>query len=134
MIGTVVASLALFAVVYQYGGQFGQGTDLPAAQALSVSAMVSGIGDSFVFLMAAIIGCLLYLRKVPAMIIGIGMLLSFHMAAAILLGGLIRLIIGLIRNKDTKAENTGNIIAAGLLGGEGITGVVIAILTMFSGR
>ncbi|MDD3930821.1 MAG: OPT/YSL family transporter [Eubacteriales bacterium] len=134
LIGTVVASLALFAVVYQYGGQFGQGTDLPAAQALSVSAMVSGIGDSFVFLMAAIIGCLLYLRKVPAMIIGIGMLLSFHMAAAILLGGLIRLIIGLIRNKDTKAENTGNIIAAGLLGGEGITGVVIAILTMFSGR
>ncbi len=132
LIGSVVATLALFAIVYQYGGQFGQGTDLPAAQALSVSAMVSGIGDPFVFLVAALIGCLLYVKKVPAMIIGIGMLLSWHMAAAILLGGLVRTLVERVWSDQNKAATRGNIVAAGLLGGEGITGVILALIALFS--
>lgn len=132
VIGAVVASLAMFAVIYQYGGQFGGDSGLSAAQAFSVSAMVSGIGDSFVFLMAALLGCLLYLKKVPAMIIGIGMLLPFGLSAAILLGGLIRVVLDLVRKEKAADTANGNIVAAGLLGGEGITGVILAFITMFS--
>lgn len=132
VIGAIVASLAMFAVIYQYGGQFGGDSGLSAAQAFSVSAMVSGIGDSFVFLMAALLGCLLYLKKVPAMIIGIGMLLPFGLSAAILLGGLIRVVLDLIRKEKAADTASGNIVAAGLLGGEGITGVILAFITMFT--
>jgi putative OPT family oligopeptide transporter len=132
LIGTVVATLAMFAVIYQYGGQFGGDTGLSAAQAHSVAALVSGIGDPFVFLIAMILGCLLYLKKVPAMIIGIGMLLPFAMSASIFLGGLIRFILDLARKGKMKKDHTiGHIMAAGFLGGEGITGVVLAIITMF---
>ena len=132
IIGTIVASLALLAITYQYGGQFGPGTALTAAQAFSVTAMVSGIGDSFVFLVAFLIGCLLYLKKVPAMIIGIGMLLPFHFSAIVLLGGLARLVLDFLLRKRAVKTTEGNIIAAGLLGGEGITGVIIAFMAMFS--
>ncbi|MEA4889828.1 MAG: OPT/YSL family transporter [Clostridiaceae bacterium] len=131
VIGTLVASLAMFAVIYQYGG-VGGSTGLSAAQAFSVTAMVNGIGDNFVFLVAALLGCALYLCKIPAMIVGIGMLLSFNMSAAIFLGGLIRAAVDFIRRKKPQDNATGNIIAAGMLGGEGITGVILAIITMFS--
>ena len=132
IIGTVVASLALFAVIYQYGGQFGPGTALSATQAFTVSALVNGIGDSFVFLIAFLLGCVLYLKKVPAMIIGIGMLLPFHFSAIVLFGGLIRLVVDLLRKDKKTTQVNGNIIAAGMLGGEGITGVIIAFIAMFS--
>lgn len=132
LIGTVVATLAMFAVIYQYGGQFGGDTGLSAAQAHSVAALVSGIGDPFVFLIAMILGCVLYLKKIPAMIIGIGMLLPFAMSASIFLGGLIRFVLDLVRKDKAKKDHTnGHIMAAGFLGGEGITGVVLAIITMF---
>ena len=132
VIGTLVACVAMFAVIVQYGGVFGANEALTAAQAISVSAMVSGIGDNFVFLVAPLLGCLLYLRKVPAMIIGIGMLLNIGLAAAIFLGGLIRFILDLIRKEKAADTTTGNVIAAGLLGGEGITGTILAIIAMFS--
>lgn len=133
LVGTVVASLAIFAVIYQYGGVGGD-TGLSAAQAFSVNAMVSGIGDPFVFLVAALLGCLLYLRKVPAMIIGIGMILPIGLSTAILLGGLVRVALDFFRRDKAADTTTGNIVAAGMLGGEGITGVILAIITMFSGR
>lgn len=132
LIGTIVATLAMFAVIYQYGGRFGGDTGLSAAQAHSVTALVNGIGDPFIFLTALILGCLLYLKKVPAMIIGIGMLLPFTMSASIFAGGVIRLILDLVRRgKAKKDHTTGHVMAAGFLGGEGITGVVLAIITMF---
>lgn len=132
LIGTVVASLAVFAIVHQHNYVFGA-EGLSAAQAQSVNAMVSGIGDPFVFLVAAVLGCFLYLRRVPAMIIGIGMILPIYLSTAILLGGLIRLVLEKIRRHQSDGGTTGNIVAAGLLGGEGIAGVILAILAMITG-
>lgn len=131
VIGTLVASIAMFAVIYQYGG-VGAERGLPAAQAFSVTAMVRGIGDPTVFLVAAILGCALYLLKIPAMIVGIGMLLPFGLSLAILLGGLASLVVRRTSRKPAESAATGNVIAAGLLGGEGITGVIIAFIAMLT--
>lgn len=131
LIGTVAAVLALFAVIYQFGGVGGD-TGLTAAQAHSVAAMVSGIGDPIVFTTSLILGTLLFLKGVPAMIIGIGMILGQGMSAAIFIGGLLSWIVPRIAGKREAAmKQNGQIIAAGLLGGEGITGTIIAFLTMF---
>ncbi len=135
VIGAIVAAIAMFAVIYQYGG-VGGNTGLTAAQAFSVSALVSGLGSPFVFLVAALLGGLLYWHKVPAMIIGIGMLLPIHLSYAIVLGGLARAAGRLWRKRRPASaddsDSTGQVIAAGMLGGEGITGVILAIITMFS--
>lgn len=131
LISAVVAVLALFAVIYQFGGVGGD-TGLTAAQSHSVAALVSGIGDPVVFVTALVLGIILFLKGIPAMIIGIGMILGQGMSIAIFIGGLLSYLVPkLAKDKDSVKQN-GQIIAAGLLGGEGITGTIIAFLTMFS--
>jgi uncharacterized oligopeptide transporter (OPT) family protein len=130
LIGAVVSVIALFAVIVRYGGVGGD-TGLGAAQAHSVAAMVGGIGDPVVFATALLIGFLLYMKDIPAMIIGIGMILPQSMSIAIFSGGLIALLLGKISKENENLKQNGQIIAAGLLGGEGITGTVLAIIAMF---
>ncbi len=127
--GTVVASISLFAIVNQFG-EVGTGTALPAGQAVGVSAMINGIGSPVVFGVAAAIGAALYLLGLPTATLGIGLFLPFTISAAVFLGGIIRFITD--RASGKKSEETGNVAASGLLGGEGITGVVIALARMFT--
>lgn len=129
IIGAVVASLALFAVIGQFGG-VGPGQELPAGQAFAVSQMVEGIGNPVVFWVALGIGVLLNLLKVPSMTLGIGMYLPFEISGIVFLGGLLRLVSDRF---FPRAVNSGNIMASGMLGGEGITGVAIAIIKMIAG-
>lgn len=127
--GALTASIALLAIIYSSGG-VGAAAGLPAAQAHSVTAMVSGLGDPVVFAIAAVVGCLLTLLKIPAMVIGIGMMLTgYGMALPIFLGGLIQWV-----SEKRLAESGRQSIqmgAAGLLGGEGIMGTVLAIIGLF---
>ncbi len=129
VVGTVVATLSMFAVINQFNG-VGPEVGLPAAQAAAVSKMVGGIEKPVVFAVATIIGIVLYLLKVPSMTLGIGMYLSFEFSAVAFLGGLIRLLVDKLHPKS--AEN-GSIISSGMLGGEGITGVTLAIIQMITG-
>lgn len=128
--GVLVGVPAFFLIIAQYGS-IGAATGLPAAQAHSVAAMVSGIGDPLIFFAALFAGMILYLLKIPSMIIGIGMILGLGMSTSIFIGGIIALIMSSFKSK--KLDTSGNIIAAGLLGGEGITSTIIAIVTMFKG-
>jgi uncharacterized oligopeptide transporter (OPT) family protein len=130
VVGALVASVALFAVIRNYGGVI-PSKELTAGQAYTVSQMVSGVGDPTVLGMAMIIGALLYILKVPSMTLGLGMYLSFEISAALFLGGLIRWI---SKRFWPKSIDTGNIAASGFFGGEGITGVIMAIINMIIGK
>lgn len=128
--GTIVAAVSLFAVINQFG-KVGVGTELPAGQAVGVSAMINGIGSPWVFGIAAAIGAVLYLLGLPTATLGIGIFLPFTISAAVFLGGAIRFVTDRFRGK--ASADTGNVAASGLLGGEGITGVGIALVKMFTG-
>jgi putative OPT family oligopeptide transporter len=127
--GTVVAAAAMFAIIAQFGG-VGPDKGLPAGQAFAVSQMVNGIGQPLVFGIAVLIGAVLYLLKVPVMTLGIGMYLPFEISSVVFIGGLTRLISSRLH---PKSGETGNIAASGLLGGEGVTGVAVAIIKMITG-
>jgi uncharacterized oligopeptide transporter (OPT) family protein len=129
--GVAAAIFALFAIIWSFGGVGGE-TGLAAAQAHSVTALVKGIGDPVVFFIALVLGCLLYINNVPAMIIGIGMLLSLGMAMAILLGGVLSLVMTKLVKKE-QPSSIANVISAGLLGGEGIMATLLAFIAMFGG-
>lgn len=126
-VGALVALLALFALLYQHG-TVGPDTGLTAAQAFSVTSMVNGIGSPLVFTVALVIGLLLYLLNVPAMIIGIGMILPIQFAITIFLGGLLSFLVR--RRKNEHMELQGQLIAAGCLGGEGLISTVLAIVQL----
>ena len=127
--GAITATLAFVALASSYGG-FGPEFGLPAAQAQSVTAMIAGIGNPLVFILAAVAGIILVLLKIPATIIGIGLLLTgAGLAIPIFAGGVLELI---IRKKKSDKEGPLQLVSAGLLGGEGITGTILAKVAMFA--
>jgi len=132
VVGAVVAVIALFVLKNSFGG-FGSEL-LPAPQAKAVTAMVGGLGHVPAFIVGTIIGIGLYLGSVPAATLGLGIYLPFNISAIMGLGAIILIITKALLGKNRYAvigEKT-NLIASGFLGGEGITGVLLAIIAMFS--
>lgn len=129
IVGAVVASIALVVLKNAFGG-FGS-AELPAPQAASVAAMAGGIGNKLAFFSGVAIGIILYLLKVPSATLGLGFYLSTSISSIMAIGAVIMALAKKFAKDGKKAENTANLISSGLLGGEGITGVIIAIASMF---
>ena len=114
------------------------GRALPAPQAGLMAQLAKGIvsGDmSWGLLMigAAFGVALLLCGSKAMMLIAVGMYLPFDTSSAIFLGGLIKWIVEklLARYSDTarqKAEETGTLLASGLIAGEAVVGILLAVL------
>ncbi|PNE22796.1 peptide transporter [Mesotoga sp. Brook.08.YT.4.2.5.1] len=128
VIGAVVSVIVLF-IMFRAYGTMGPGTELPAPQAYAVSTMVGGLPNTPAFFFGLMIGIIIYLMKLPGMTLGIGMYLPMEISTAAFVGGVISLIVGKIK---PKSKETGMIVSSGLLGGEGITGVVLAIIRVLT--
>ena len=130
LVGAFVSVGVLMVIIKAYGGA-SFGTEMfPAAQAGAVSAMVGGISNVPAFTVGIVTAFVLYCFNVPVMTLGLGIYLPFFMSATAFIGGMIRL----VTDKYVKGAKTGNgglIVASGLLGGEGIAGVIIAIMIAF---
>lgn len=131
IIGAVVSVFVLF-VMFKAFGAMGPKTDLPAPQAYAVSTMVGGLPNTTAFVIGLVLGALLYIFNVPAMTLGIGIYLPMYISTTVAIGGLAAFIIGKVF-PESKRSDKGVIIASGMLGGEGITGVAIAIYKVFTG-
>ncbi|KUK92654.1 MAG: Oligopeptide transporter, OPT superfamily [Thermotogales bacterium 46_20] len=128
VIGAVVSVIVLF-IMFRAYGTMGPGTELPAPQAYAVSTMVGGLPNTPAFFFGLVIGIIIYLMKLPGMTLGIGMYLPMEISTAAFVGGVISLIVGKIK---PESKETGMVVSSGLLGGEGITGVVLAIIRVLT--
>jgi len=131
LVGAFVSVIVL-ALMFKAYGAMGPDTSLPAPQAAAVAAMVGGIPDMTGFVIGLIAGAVLYIVNVPVMTLGIGIYLPMFITLTVAVGGALRLAVNLIA-PDFAKKDTGTVIAAGLLGGEGITGVLVAIWAVASG-
>lgn len=130
LVGAFVSVGVLMVIVKAYGGA-SFGTEMfPAAQAGAVSAMVGGISNIPAFTVGLVTAIVLYCLNVPVMTLGLGVYLPFFMSSTVFIGGMIRLVTDRCI-PGAKENNGGLIIASGLLGGEGITGVIIALMVAF---
>ena len=127
LIGAFVAVGVLLVIISAYGGDCFGSEVFPAAQAGAVAAMVGGISHMPAFIVGLIAGVVLSILKLPVMTLGLGVYLPFFMSATAFIGGALRLIVDKVYPKFEE-KGTGTIIASGLLGGEGITGVIIALI------
>ena len=129
VIGAVVSVFVLVTIVKAYGpAAFTDGQLFTAAQANTVAAMVGGISNLPAFLAGLVIAVVLYCINFPVMTLGLGVYLPFYMSATAFIGGALRF----IADKwfpAVEKNATGQIIASGLLGGEAVVGVVIALIT-----
>ena len=145
ILGAFVAAGAMFALVSAYGpGAFGPGNEFVAAQASVVATLVSGIPNLPAFIIGLLAGAAIYFLGGPAMMIGLGVYLPFYMTFTAFLGCVVKWIYDAIMKSrraslpaeeqalaKAKADQDGLVVASGVLGGESIVGVVIALLAVF---
>lgn len=126
IIGAVVATCVLFLMkdIFVFGS-----AEMPAPQATAVAALSGGLESPLAFFIGIFIGLILQLFSIPATALGLGMYLGTYITVAVGLGALISALLKKV--KDIKDKE--NLISAGLLGGEGCAGVIIAFITIFRG-
>ncbi|OUN47719.1 peptide transporter [Collinsella sp. An7] len=138
LLGTGVAVAVLVALVAAYGpNAFGPDALFVSAQANVVATMVAGIPSVPAFVLGLAAGGVLYVAGIPSMMLGLGVYLPFYMTLTTVLGALVRL--GWDRLQAARgaareeADEAGIVIASGVLGGESIVGVVVALATAAGG-
>lgn len=152
-IGGVVGALVSVAVMHvllsAYGPEaFGPGAEFVAAQASVVATMVSGIPHVGAFVAGLLLGFILYLAKFPSMMLGLGIYLPFYMSLTAFLGAMAKVAYDFIckrradkaglteeerARKLAASSETGLVVASGLLGGESIVGIVLALAVAAGG-
>jgi putative OPT family oligopeptide transporter len=144
MIGVVAAALVLVLPILVLHKASGIGSDaLPAPQAGLMAMMSKGIVSGEMAWPLVVAGMLfaigLILIKSPSpMLIAVGMYLPFNTTFAIFIGGLIKIIldklaekrIGKNEGRKETVENTGLLLASGLIAGEALTGILLAFLVI----
>lgn len=152
LIGCAVSVAVMCALLNAYGADaFGPGKLFVSAQASVVATMVSGIPSVPAFVLGLVAGVALYCLGIPSMMLGLGVYLPFYMTLSASLGAAVKIAydrVASIRNArasgdattnantgtdETSHEETGIIIASGVLGGESIVGVIIALASVASG-
>lgn len=138
LLGVVVSVVVLSALLRAYGPDaFGPGRPFVSAQASVVATMVSGIPSVPAFAAGLAAGLLLYLAGVPSMMLGLGVYLPFYMSLTAFLGAMAKLVYNRVMRSrgcdDAITEESGVVVASGLLGGESIVGVIIALVSVVAG-
>lgn len=152
LIGCAVSVAVMCALLNAYGADaFGPEKLFVSAQASVVATMVSGIPSVSAFVLGLAAGVALYCLGIPSMMLGLGVYLPFYMTLSASLGAAVKIAydrVAAIRNThasgnvaanagtradETSHEETGIIVASGVLGGESIVGVIIALASVASG-
>ena len=142
LLGTLVSVIVIVALANAYGTDaFGPGKLFVSAQASVVATMVSGIPSMPAFLIGLVAGIALYCLGLPSMMIGLGVYLPFYMSLSAPIGALVKVVYDRLSKGSSKDDasaelshdDTGIIVASGLLGGESIVGVIIALVTVVAG-
>lgn len=133
IIGSVAAALAIGGVLVLLNTAWGFGsTELPAPQAALMKMIVEGIMDgnlpwTFVFIGVAI-AITLEILQIPVLPVAIGLYLPLELSSTIMIGGAIRWFIDKKRNISENDETNGGVLfSSGLIAGEGLVGIILAI-------
>ena len=139
LLGCVVSVAVMVALVGAYGtGAFGPGQQFVSAQASVVATMVSGIPNVPAFVLGIVAGIGLYCLGLPSMMLGLGVYLPFYMSLSAPIGALVKFVYDKMAGEDDRGgelghDDTGIVVASGLLGGESIVGVITALATVVAG-
>ena len=138
MLGVVVSAAAIGFVLYLLNEAWGYGTDkIPAAQATMMKLLVEGIMDAnlpwALILIGVFVAVVAEILKVPVMPFAVGMYLPFSLSAGIMAGGAVRFIVEKIKGSDAEKKARGDrgvLFTSGLIAGEGIMGIILAVLAV----
>ena len=138
MIGVVVSAAAIGGVLYLLNEAWGYGgEEIPAAQATMMKMLVEGIMNAdlpwALIFIGVFVAIVVEILKVPVMPFAVGMYLPFSLSAGIMAGGIVRYIVEKIKGTDEEKKeraDRGVLFTSGMIAGEGIMGIVLAILAV----
>lgn len=140
IIGVVAAAFAIGGVLYLLDTAYGfDSPEIPAPQANLMKMLVEGIMGNqlpwgLIFVGVALALCFEILR-LPVMPIAVGIYLPVQLNACIMVGGLISLLMNRRKDVSDKVKaaqnNDGTLYCAGMIAGEGLVGIALAILAVF---
>lgn len=138
MIGVIASSVAIGGVMYLLDQAWGYGSDqIPAPQGTMMKMLVEGIMNAqlpwALILIGVFVAIVVEILKIPVMPFAVGMYLPFSLNAGIMCGGIVRFIME--RRKAPEEEkkegiDRGILYTSGLIAGEGLMGVVLAVLAV----
>jgi len=109
------------------------GSELPAPQSVLMKLVVDGVLDANLPWMLILIGAALAgvvsLFRLPVLAFAVGVYLPLSTMAAVFVGGLARWLLTRKQQEDVAEQRReqGVLLGSGMVGGEGLTGVVLAI-------
>jgi len=139
MIGVVSAAIAISGTLYLLDSAWGFGSEqLGAPQATLMKLIIEGVMQGnlpwalvfigvFIAVVAEVVG-------IPVLPFAIGVYLPVQLNACIMVGGLIRLALDKMkRDKEEKTAiiNDGILFCSGMIAGEGLVGIALALLAVF---
>lgn len=138
LIGVIAAALAIGGTLYLLDSAWGFGTqELAAPQATLMKMVIEGImGGNLpwgLILIGVFLAVFIEILGIPVLPFAIGIYLPVHLNACIMVGGLIRLFFEKMKESDKKKGiiNDGILFCSGMIAGEGLVGVILAILAVF---
>ena len=138
IIGVVASALAIGATLYLLDSAWGFGSpELGAPQATLMKMVIEGImggnlpwGLIFVGVFIAVI---IEIIGIPVLPFAIGVYLPVQLNACIMVGGIIRLIFDRMKKEENEKKNiinNGILFCSGMIAGEGLVGIILAILAV----
>ena len=140
LIGVVISAVAIGAILYLLSNAWGgYGTeDLPAPQAVLMKMIVEGVmgGNlpwNLVFV-GVFIALVVEVLGIPVLPFAIGLYLPIYLSVPMVLGGLLRWYLEKRKYASEKAKDnvvqSGVLYSSGLIAGEGIVGILLAVLAV----
>ena len=135
-VGVVASALAIGGVLVLLHRAWGFGSDaISAPQATLMKVIVEGMMDGGLpwelLATGAGLAVLLALFRVPVMPVAIGLYLPVGLGVTMFVGGMVRLAVERLRGAaPADGGDTGTLFSAGLVAGEGLCGIVLALLSL----
>lgn len=142
LIGVVASALVIGYVLVLLNKAWGFGSaELPAPQASMMRLVIEGVMNGnlpWVLIFVGIgIGVVVELLGIQILPFAVGLYLPIHLSTPIMVGGIIRGILDSKKAKNKLSEktadekiNSGVLYSSGLIAGEGLVGIVLAILAV----
>jgi len=138
VIGVVASALAIGATLYLLDSAWGFGSEeLGAPQATLMKMVIEGImGGNLpwgLILMGVFLAITVELLGIPVLPFAIGVYLPVQLNACIMVGGIVRLVFDKMKEgkKKDRVINDGILFCSGMIAGEGLVGILLAVLAVF---
>lgn len=135
LIGAAAAAISIGGILILLDHAWGFGSaELSAPQATLMKMLIEGVMDGNLPWGLIFIGMFVSIAVeflgIPSLAVAIGLYLPLELTTTIMLGGILKWIVGKKSSREEKESGNGILFCSGMIAGEGLLGIFLAILAV----